>query len=1142
MHYILDNEGYVEEVSFGGIIECKNNTCSEYTGKVPTGYSSLEDWHFEANIRAYKVVDGDLVFDPNRDYKLRILFDDEAENNRHITKKELGIKSTDETRPFNDIFPNLTSEGSYINRANTYNNVGNFSTEKVELWNYVDQDLDFIELEFIGRNFLPNTASNTINNGITYTMNIDKTINVSGVATDKSTLNLAGTDTGIRHIFTFKRGETPEETDGLSNQYYDYIVFGLDDSMSLEFYNYDGVDRTLVGVYKNYDIIKFEQDTNVTQVLLTIEKGTSINTKISPMLALAGSVLQYPILPMTYYAGSKNIFDGEYEIGYVDVNTGINAGAINVRTKNYIPVSGNTTYTISGETASTRWGLFYDENKNYFRYVMLSDNSYSGTFTTPENARYIRWYIFQGTNVNDKTQLEIGSVATTYNPYDNNNERVGQYYVAGVSTQTTRSSKNILPNELQNQVVQGLNVVVNEDKSITLNGTTTGYTTLTLFTNKSITLDGTYALSTHSTGSYTGGNAYFNLNDGTSNFISLNLLNDKISTNTTKTLVQANIFIGKGVKFNNFTIYPMLEKNDKATEYEQYKVIPSPDYPSEIINIYKAGTYNAILNNKIYEITIDRDLRSVPSGVADRLWFDADNTGVIEIETKVGITVLNGSENFEEWYCLNLNNTYGFKLMSIDNIKVLNDPAAYDKMLMSSHFKQLGHQDYLYVNDVENISSAVGNFYFRISKDKAASISEVKEWFSTHNTEIYYELATYTTSPITTSNTSEYSSYNFDYEEYKNNTTLIDLAGNKFERFDSVVIENNQAFLVKEGAIKYEDENGNEIDVERETVFLGYVSMPRTYTPETYCYSHQRVIMHSFTYRDCRNIDVNKMSFEGILSTENIQTNYLAINGISVEENIKEEETPTTTLLNDKRVYKKLFAGRMPSTTNSPTDLFTFDFECKQVWIDGSLSFIADESTTFDVNYNSPYGNNLSTWVNKEDSKVRFYTETDMSSYTYNIVLAYTKEDIIDIPEPEEPEIPEEPIVNVNKVHTLSGSTSSSVWAFKTVATEVSIDRINKTSTILVENYLGRPSSSSSSYFMGNLTINYTCNGKTESETVYKNSGTIAAGGWCKLGSRTFTITHTTEPMTISVGGSMSTSAFSPSSASANGSITLTEI
>ena len=120
------------------------------------------------------------------------------------------------------------------------------------------------------------------------------------------------------------------------------------------------------------------------------------------------------------------------------------------------------------------------------------------------------------------------------------------------------------------------------------------------------------------------------------------------------------------------------------------------------------------------------------------------------------------------------------------------------------------------------------------------------------------------------------------------------------------------------------------------------------------------------------------------------------------------------------------------------------------------------------------------------------------------------------------------------------GSTSSSLWTYKIVVTENSIDEDNENSSVTIENFLGR--ASSSSYFAGTLTVNYSVGGQSYSEEKYINSGTISSGGYCSLGSRTFTIPHTDEPMNISVGGSMSTSNFNPNSASASGEITLTEI
>lgn len=70
MRYILDDLGYIEEVSSNEMF-CNNKSCTEYTGAIPGGYESLDEWLMRANIRAWKIVDGNLEFDPDRDLELR---------------------------------------------------------------------------------------------------------------------------------------------------------------------------------------------------------------------------------------------------------------------------------------------------------------------------------------------------------------------------------------------------------------------------------------------------------------------------------------------------------------------------------------------------------------------------------------------------------------------------------------------------------------------------------------------------------------------------------------------------------------------------------------------------------------------------------------------------------------------------------------------------------------------------------------------------------------------------------------------------------------------------------------------------------------------------------------------------------------
>jgi hypothetical protein len=66
MRYEL-KDGYVSKVFFG----CHSGKCTLYEGIIPDGYETLEQWADNANIRAYKVVDGNLVFDAEEDARLQ---------------------------------------------------------------------------------------------------------------------------------------------------------------------------------------------------------------------------------------------------------------------------------------------------------------------------------------------------------------------------------------------------------------------------------------------------------------------------------------------------------------------------------------------------------------------------------------------------------------------------------------------------------------------------------------------------------------------------------------------------------------------------------------------------------------------------------------------------------------------------------------------------------------------------------------------------------------------------------------------------------------------------------------------------------------------------------------------------------------
>ena len=90
MRYILNDSGYIETVSFVYQVECNNKSCTEYTGSIPTGYGNLEEWNENANINAYKIVDGNLTYDSDEDARLQKLW--ESQLNASVNGSSIVIK------------------------------------------------------------------------------------------------------------------------------------------------------------------------------------------------------------------------------------------------------------------------------------------------------------------------------------------------------------------------------------------------------------------------------------------------------------------------------------------------------------------------------------------------------------------------------------------------------------------------------------------------------------------------------------------------------------------------------------------------------------------------------------------------------------------------------------------------------------------------------------------------------------------------------------------------------------------------------------------------------------------------------------------------------------------------------------------
>ena len=199
-----------------------------------------------------------------------------------------------------------------------------------------------------------------------------------------------------------------------------------------------------------------------------------------------------------------------------------------------------------------------------------------------------------------------------------------------------------------------------------------------------------------------------------------------------------NINSGDYVDFTDIII--TMDNEDMT--YEPYGVSPSPDYPSEIesVGIYNEETGKYGIELKVTNGTdtntslfvLDQPLRSLPNGVKDELVIENGRAKIIK---RIGKIVLDGSEN---WYMdKELTNTVRFYTSEI-----LTNKAKNAQPILSNYF--ITATSVNNINNDDNESAYVLNTTqpaIRINKSIANTLTTFKNWLSTHNTQVDYELA-----------------------------------------------------------------------------------------------------------------------------------------------------------------------------------------------------------------------------------------------------------------------------------------------------------------------------------------------------------------------------------------------------------------
>ena len=209
-------------------------------------------------------------------------------------------------------------------------------------------------------------------------------------------------------------GAQVQITTSVFNQFVKYSEIKTASANTYQFY---------IFVSSTYSNLKVR---NVTLYDLSLIFGAGNEpSTVADALALLPALGQYNAydagsLVSTEVSGVKsvgvNIWDEEWEVGRYDSSTGQkSASTTNIRNKNFIKVSTNTSYYLKASAVATV--LYYDANMNFISLTYAQNEA----ITTPSNACYINFFLASGygTTYNHDVQICLNSYAdkTTYHPY-----------------------------------------------------------------------------------------------------------------------------------------------------------------------------------------------------------------------------------------------------------------------------------------------------------------------------------------------------------------------------------------------------------------------------------------------------------------------------------------------------------------------------------------------------------------------------------------------------------------------------------------------------------------------------------------------------------------------------------------------------
>ena len=562
---------------------------------------------------------------------------------------------------------------------------------------------DATQTTYSGKNLLPNTLATGTTNGLTYTVHSDGTITLTGRATARVEPYLYNNSNAP---LTFPAG-TYKNTSS-----YPIILYAGG-------YNLFPAGGSLT----------FSETKSVTQAYFRVEyTGTTLNETYYPQI-IASTTADETYEP---YVGGTASPNPDYP---QPVNTVTGEQTVKIEGKNLLDVSkvltnGNNTLVNNGNGSLTVKGLAVSgatpntladycptlkvgdvatlsatttATANKFIYLYGANQSWafgaSKTITQAMLESRVAFYSSSGTGEDtiSNIQLELGSTATTYEPYQ------AQEFEVNLG-------KNLLGLQNTSTMQQNGVTISVQDGTISLSGTASvsfGVIVANLSEDLRLTNGIDYAISMKTISGSTSRNFDVQLRDESdTNIFSINSDYFPVSRNTLSGVgKKLRLYFAYGTTFTNCKIAFQLELGTQATSYSAYF---TP------IELCKIGNYQ----DRIYK--------------TDGKWY---------IEKQVGKVVLNGSET---WTKTNL--AFQTVASTTPNFLLWSDMTA-----LSNNFTHHYYASGITSNIQNGEFGWSGAYLLTMRYDTCSTASDFKTWLGTHNTTVYYALATPTTTEITNS-------------------------------------------------------------------------------------------------------------------------------------------------------------------------------------------------------------------------------------------------------------------------------------------------------------------------------------------------------------------------------------------------------